>query len=212
VDIDNDLEAKLEVRIPPPAPGALGPLGRVAAWIGGRATHGDSPRVLTTLAGHRRLFRHWLPLAAGLIRGTEIPREDVELVILRTAWNCASWYEWAHHVALAAAAGLDPSTPDRVMEGAGAVGWSPRQRALLLGTDELHNFQVITDATWELLREELREHELIELCFVVGHYEMVAMALNSLGVEPEPTTLDRLGNDTAIATVRQALVSRRRRH
>jgi hypothetical protein len=100
------------------------------------------------------------------------------------------------------------------MEGAGAEGWSPRQRALLVGTDELHEFQVISDATWELLAEELREQELLELCFVVGHYEMVAMALNSLGVEPEPTTLDRLETDTAraTATLHQTLVSRRRRH
>ena len=206
-------EAKLEVRIPPLAPGALGPLGRAAAWVGGRATHGDSPRVLTTLARHRRLFRRWLPFAAGLLRGTELPREDVELVILRTAWNCASWYEWAQHVALAAAAGLDPSTPVQVMEGAGADGWSPRQRALLLSTDELHESQVISDATWELLVGELREQELLELCFVVGHYEMVAMALNSLGVEPEPTTLGRLAADTAHSTEQLAhvLEDRRRR-
>ena len=210
--IDLDSDAKLEVRIAPLAPGALGPLGRAAAWVGGRATHGDSPRVLTTFARHRRLFRRWLPFAAGLIRGTEMPREDVELVILRTAWNCASWYEWAHHVVLAAAAGLDPSTPVRVGEGAGAEGWSPRQRALLLGTDELHEFRVISDPTWELLAGELREEELLELCFVVGHYEMLAMALNSLGVEPEQSTLDRLDSDAATAAaVRHTLVSRRRR-
>jgi alkylhydroperoxidase family enzyme len=212
VGIDLGSDAKLEVRIAPLAPGALGPLGRAAAWVGRRATHGDSPRVLTTLARHRRLFRRWLPFAAGLIRGTEMPRGDVELVILRTAWNCASWYEWAHHVALASAAGLDPSTPGRVIEGAGAEGWSPRQRALLLGTDELHELRVISDATWELLAGELREQELLELCFVVGHYEMLAMALNSLGVEPEQSTLDRLDRDAATAAaVRQRLVSRRRR-
>jgi alkylhydroperoxidase family enzyme len=211
VGTDPGREDQLEVRIPPLGRGGLGPLGRAAAWVGGRATHGDAPRVLTTLARHRRLFRRWLPLAAGLIRGTEMPREDVELVILRTAWNCASWYEWAHHVALAAAAGVNPGTPARVMEGPDAEGWSPRQHALLLGTDELHEFQVISDGTWKLLSEELREPELLELCFVVGHYEMVAMALNSLGVEPEPATLDRLENDTATTTLREALLSRRRR-
>ncbi|HEX7520634.1 MAG TPA: carboxymuconolactone decarboxylase family protein [Acidimicrobiia bacterium] len=216
MDTDSDsnigTEAELEVRIQPGAPGALGPLGRVAAWIGGRATHGDPPRVLTTLARHRRLFRRWLPFGAGLLRGTELPREDVELVILRTAWNCASWYEWAQHVALAAAAGLDPSTPVRVMEGAGADGWSPRQRALLLGTDELHAHQVISDGTWKVLAEELGELELLELCFVVGHYVMLAMALNSLGVEPEPTTLDRLEAHPAAAanTLHQTLAARRR--
>lgn len=212
MNIDDSRESTLEVRIPPAAPGALGPLGRVAAWIGGRATHGDPPRVLTTLARHRRLFRRWLPFASGLLRGTELPRKDVELVILRTAWNCSSWYEWAQHVALATAAGLPPRTSVRVIEGAGADGWSPRQRALLLATDELHELRVISDATWALLAVELGELELVELCFLVGHYEMVAMALNSLGVEPEPTTLDRLEADDAAATntLLRSLATRRR--
>jgi alkylhydroperoxidase family enzyme len=206
-------EARPEVRVAPLAPGALGPLGRLAGWIGGRATHGESPRVLTTLALHRRLFRRWVPFAAGLIRGTELPREDIELVILRTAWNCASWYEWAQHVGQAAAAGMDPSTPTRVAEGAGADGWSPRERALLLATDELHESQVVSDPTWALLTAELDERELVELCFLVGHYEMLAMALNSLGVEPEPTTLHRLDADSAATTraLGHDLATRRRR-
>ena len=70
---------------------------------------------------------------------------------------------------------------------------------------------MISDATWELLAEELGDQELLELCFVVGHYEMLAMALNSLGVEPEPTTLDRLEADTAAATdtLHQTLATRR---
>ena len=64
-----------------------------------------------------------------LLRGTELPREDVELVILRTVWNSVSGYEWAQHVALAEAAGLDTTTRARVREGAAAHGWSLRQRA-----------------------------------------------------------------------------------
>ena len=71
---------------------------------------------------------------------------------------------------------------------------------------------MISDATWELLADELGEREILELCFVVGHYEMLAMALNSLGVEPEPTTLDRLDAETAAASdaLRQTLATRRR--
>jgi hypothetical protein len=33
---------------------------------------------------------------------------------------------------------------------------------------------------------------LIELCMLIGHYEMLAMTLNSLGVEPEAAG-NRLG-------------------
>ena len=37
---------------------------------------------------------------------------------------------------------------------------------------------------WGALRPLLSDAELIELCMLVGHYEMLAMTLNSLGVEP----------------------------
>jgi alkylhydroperoxidase family enzyme len=181
-----------DVRIPPAPQRALGPLGRAAARVGARATHGDPPRVLTTLARHRSLFRGWLPLGATLIRGSKLPRRDVELVILRTAWHSASWYEWTNHVALARAAGFDVAALVRTTEDPDPGTWSRRDHALLSATDELHRSQVISDPTWRLLSGMFSDEQLLELCFLVGHYEMLAMALNSLGVEPEPSTLARL--------------------
>jgi alkylhydroperoxidase family enzyme len=168
--------------------------------------------VLTTLARHRRLFRYWLPFASSLLRATALPRADVELVILRTARNSASWYEWAQHVALARAAGLDAAAIGRVTEGPEADGWTERQGALLRATDELHERRVVTDRTWQLLAAELDDNELVEVCFVVGHYEMVAMALNSLGVDADESALEAL-DPTAAATagaLRHSLAQRRR--
>jgi hypothetical protein len=77
--------------------------------------------------------------------------------------------------------------------------------------DELHRDRVITDATWAVLAAELRDTELIELCFVVGHYEMLAMTLNSLGVQPEPSAARILdGRAAEVADVlRSALMSNR---
>jgi hypothetical protein len=70
---------------------------------------------------------------------------------------------------------------------------------------------VISDRTWRALVDELTERQLIELCLLVGHYEMLAMALNSLGVEPERSALARLGGATAEAAerLRERLLSRR---
>jgi hypothetical protein len=99
---------------------------------------------------------------------------------------------------------------ERVIEGPGAAGWRPRQRLLLMATDELHDHRVITDRTWAALASELTERELIELCLLVGHYEMLAMAVNSLGVEAEPTTLARLGGAAdAAGRLRAGLVAAR---
>ena len=65
----------------------------------------------------------------------------------------------------------------RVRDGADAPGWSPRQALLLRAADELHVARRISDACWDALAREYRAHELIELCLLVGHYEMLAMTL-----------------------------------
>ena len=168
--------------------------------------------MFTTLARHPRLFRRWLPFGRALLLRPALPRRDVELVILRTAWQCGAWYEWVQHVGLAGRAGLPASALDRVPEGPDAPGWSERQRLILLATDELHRTRVVTDHTWESLARELDERQLIELCLLVGHYEMLAMALNSLGVEPEAAPLARLSRRSAMTAeeLRETLVRARR--
>jgi 4-carboxymuconolactone decarboxylase len=199
------------VRIPPAPLTSLTRWHRTVARVAGRATGGEPPRVLTTLARHRRLFRRWLPFGRTLLLRPALPRRDVELLILRVAWNCGSWYEWAQHARLAGRSGLPPDAVARVPLGPGEPGWTSRQALLLRAADELHQQRVITDATWTQLSEQLDERQLIELPLLVGHYEMLAMALNSLGVEPEPAALGRLeGAAASTADELRASLLRRR--
>jgi alkylhydroperoxidase family enzyme len=133
-----------------------------------------------------------LPFASSLLLRGLLPRTDTELLTLRTAWNCASWYEWVHHVPLATNAGLSSAEIAGAAEGLRHSDWTPRQLVLLEAADELHAARVITDSTWERLSEHLTPEECIETCFLVGHYEMLAMVLSSLGVEPEAGALRKL--------------------
>ncbi|HZD71647.1 MAG TPA: carboxymuconolactone decarboxylase family protein [Actinomycetes bacterium] len=204
-----------EVRLAPAPPRALGVTARLVGAAAATVTRGEAPRVLTTLARHRRLFRWWLPFAGQLLLRTELPRADVELVVLRTACNCLSWYEWAQHASLARRAGLPRAAIDAVPCWAHPTRlgiWTARQRLLLLATDELHEQRMITDATWASLAAELTDRQLIELCMLVGHYEMLAMTLNSLGVEAEPSALASLDASAAsIAEQLRAALGRSRR-
>jgi AhpD family alkylhydroperoxidase len=152
----------------------------------GAATGTGPPNLFTTLGRHRRLFRRWLRFAGALMPGGRLPRRDTELLILRVAHNTHCDYEWAHHERLGASAGLSSSQIARVREGAGAEGWSEREALLLRAADELHADRAISAALWSLLRPQLSDEELIELCLLVGHYEMLAMTLNSLQVQPDP--------------------------
>lgn len=115
--------------------------------------------------------------------GGRLPRKDTELLILRVAHNAGCDYEWDHHERLAQDVGLTAQEIARVRGGASAPGWSERSAVLLSAADELHADRRIGEELWGRLRGMLDEPELIELCMLVGHYEMLAMTLNSLAVD-----------------------------
>lgn len=172
-------------RIPPGSRSEIGRANALFARAAGAVTGGDPPNIFTTLARHRRLFRRWLRFAGALMPGGVLRRAETELLILRVAHNCRCEYEWAHHERLGARAGLDREEVERVREGPDAPGWADRQELLLRAADELHSERTISDSTWSKLRPHYSDRELIELCMLVGHYEMLAMTLNSLGVQPD---------------------------
>ena len=195
-------------RIAPGGPAEIGRLNHALARVIGAASGGGPPHVFTTLARHRRIFRRWLRFAGALMPGGILPRADSELLILRVAHNAGSEYEWRHHERLGAAAGLDAEQIEAVRQGPAASGWSERQALLLRAADELHESRTISDALWAELRPLLSDEELIEVCLLVGHYEMLAMTLNALAVEPDPLPT---GPPAGLARVLQRAAGRGRR-
>lgn len=163
----------------------LGWVNFAIAKIAGRATRGRPPHIFTTLGRHRGLFRRWLWFAGALMPGGKLPRDETELVILRVAHNTGSEYEWAQHERIGRRAGLSEEEVRRVREGPDADGWSERRSALLAAADAMHAEGEIGDELWGRLARELDEVRLIELCVLIGHYEMLAMTLNTLRVEPD---------------------------
>ncbi len=117
--------------------------------------------------------------------GGVLRRAETELLILRVAHNCGCGYEWDHHERVGLLAGLSSEDIERAREGPGAAGWSERQELLVRAADELHTERTISDSLWAELRPLYSDRELIEICMLVGHYEMLAMTLNALGVQPD---------------------------
>lgn len=172
-------------RIAPGGRAEIGLVNAAFARVAGIATRGEPPRIFTTLGRHRSLFRRWLWFAGALMPGGKLPREETELVILRVAHNTGSEYEWSQHERMGKRAGLSEEEVSRVRAGAEAPGWSERRALLLRAADEMHERREIGAELWAELSRHLDEVLLIELCMLIGHYEMLAMTLNTLEVQPE---------------------------
>ncbi|MEU8896046.1 carboxymuconolactone decarboxylase family protein [Nocardia sp. NPDC048505] len=148
--------------------------------------------LLGTLARYPALAQPFLLFNRQLLHGNSLPVAQRELLILRVARLRGSDYEWAQHVLLAADAGLGPADFARVAAGPEAPGWTPTERVLLRAADELLGDGAITRPTWDALAADFEERQLMDIVFTVGAYALVAMALRSFEVEPEPSLLPHL--------------------
>jgi len=149
---------------------------------------GDGPllNIFRTLAHHPKLMKRWLVFGNHVLARNTLAARERELVILRIGWLCQAGYEWGQHVRIARESGLSDEEIARIPRGADAPGWSELDRLLLRATDELRGDAFVSDATWQALSQHLDKQQLIDLVFTVGQYQMVSMALNTLGVQPEP--------------------------
>lgn len=178
-----------EVRLPPGTWREIGLVNLAVGYVASKPTGAKKPlNAFTTLARHRRIFRAWMYFGGRLLHRGLLTPTDRELVILRVAHNCHSSYEWQQHEKIAAEAGLTREMIEGVRAAELGGEYDAHQVSLLKAADELHCDRAIGDATWGALRKDLSEVQLIELCMLVGQYEMLAMTLNSLGtpLEPEP--------------------------
>ena len=186
-------EPRIAPLAPPDWPEAM--QGALAALRPANPRHPSPPRdpnrpkglnVLGTLAHHPELTTAFHTLTGHVLFGSTITPRQRELLVLRVAHRRQAEYEWAQHVVLAGDAGIGPEEIERLITGPDAPEWDPLDAALLRAADELVADAQIADATWAVLREHLDVQQLMDVVFTVGTYEVLAMALNSFGVELDP--------------------------
>ena len=178
-------ETPAEPRIAPASRRELHFLMRPVVWISGRAVGGRPPHIITTLARHPKLLLSWLVFGGRLMPRGRLHRTETELVILRVAWNNRCRYEWDHHVRIGKRAGLTDEEIERVSQGPDAEGWSESQRALLRACDEFNTEGRIGEQTWTELATHFDRQNLVEITMLIGHYEMLAGVIGTIGIRPE---------------------------
>ena len=172
------------------------PEERIDPELRERLGSGPLLNIYRTLAHHPKLLKRWLVFGSHVLAKSSLPPRDREIAILRVGCLCRCGYEWGQHVAIARESGLEDEEIERVAKGPDAAGWSERERWLLRATDELHGDAFVSDATWSALSEHYSTQQLLDLVFAVGQYELVARALNTLGVQPESADFPRLPSVT----------------
>src|SRR5262245_46884864 len=169
-----------------PLPPTGNPPAVQALIDGAMVTTDGVANIFLTLANHPGLMRRFLPFAGKLLAKGKLPGRERELMILRTACQCRSDYEWGQHVRIGRDAGLTDDEMARIPSGPDAAGWAPFDALLLRATDELVGDHRLSDESWDALAAQYDGQQMIELTMLVGNYAMIAGMLNSVGVEREP--------------------------
>lgn len=166
-------------------------------WLGRQ----EVPEIFLVLLSVPRILVPWSWFASRLMPYGQLEALDRERMILRIAWNCRCRYEWVQHIEIGLRVGLSEADIARVCLGPEAEPDETR-RAMLAACDELHASKSLSEQTYRALAGALGEERLIELFFLVGHFEGLASLLNSSAIAPEPSVL------ASIARLREASARR----
>jgi alkylhydroperoxidase family enzyme len=172
-------------RLRAPALTQRGTLFRMVSWTSRWFGRADVPDVISALHINPRLFWSWLWFASRLMPFGRLAATTREKIILRTAWNTRSRYEWGQHVQIALRCGVTDAQILQISRGADACD-DAATRTLMRACDEWHAHRCLSDATWDELSARYDERLRIEIMLLIGHYEMIAGFLNSTGLQLEP--------------------------
>lgn len=175
------------MRLPPPPPSRRGLMFRAVSQASRFFGRQQVPDVFSVFHINSRLFWAWLFFASRLMPGGRLPAREREKIILRTAWNCRSRYEWGQHVEIALRVGVSDEDIIRVSRGPSAFD-DARTRAAMQACDELFQGQMVSAETWRQLSQHHDQKNLIEMLILIGHYQMIAGFLNSSGIMLEAQT------------------------
>ncbi len=154
---------------------------------------GDPLNIFGVLGNHPDMLKRWLVFATHVMSKNSLSPRDRELLILRTGWNCRSRYEWGQHVAIARECGLSDAEIEAVKSGVDHEGWSSHDRMLMLAADELHQHQSLSEHSWNALTNAYSTEQVLDVIATVGNYHLVAMFLNSTGVQLDEGVPDEPG-------------------
>lgn len=147
-----------------------------------RANGQGAGNVLATLLRHPDLTAAYLPFNTYLLRDSTLSPRIREVALLRVVHRGNCDYLWWHHIPIAARAGLSPDDIDAVRSG-NCVDRCDQM--VIQAVDDLTTDSTIAQTTWEELGQVFTDQQRMDLVFTIGGYLLLAMAVNTFGVQNE---------------------------
>ncbi|OBF10697.1 carboxymuconolactone decarboxylase family protein [Mycobacterium sp. 852002-10029_SCH5224772] len=147
-----------------------------------RANPVGAGNVLSTLVRHPDLTAAYLPFNAYLLTRSTLSPRIREVALLRAVHRCDCGYLWSHHIPIALRAGLTESDIDDVRSGRSA---DRTDQAVIQAVDDLTGTSTIGRSTWDELRRLFTEQQCMDLTFTIGGYLLLALVVNTFGVQDE---------------------------
>jgi 4-carboxymuconolactone decarboxylase len=147
-----------------------------------RANPAGAGNVLSTLVRHPDLTEVYLPFNAYLLNGSTLSPRTREVALLRVVSRRDCDYLWSHHLPIARRAGLSNQEIEDIRAGKLA---DEADQSVLSAVDDLVDRGTTSTPVWTELGRHFSDRQRIDLIFTIGGYYLLAMAVNSFGVEDE---------------------------
>ena len=123
---------------------------------------------------------------------SSLPPRLSEFVIIITAREWTSQYEWNAHHGLAMRGGLSPDIATAVAEGRRPEGMAADEAAVYDFCMELHRNRSVSDLTYARALEQVGEQGIMDMIGLSGWYTLVSMVLNTARVPLRETATQQL--------------------
>lgn len=150
---------------------------------------------LATLLHVPEIAEAMMPFARFLAEESVLEPRQRSLLLLRTAWLTHNQYQWSVFASTGREAGLTDAEVRRIAIGPDADGWNDFDAAHLRLADELYRNSSTSDRTWTTLAVGYNLTQMMEAVANVTQSTLLSMLLNSMGVQPDDWTTDRLPQD-----------------
>ena len=113
----------------------------------------------------------------------DIPEALRETIIIATAREIKSQYEFYAHARLARQAGVSEDTIQAIARGTAPQGLSGDEERLVRYVHELLRNHKISDATFDAVRDRFGMQKTLEITALIGHYLLVGQILAAFEVD-----------------------------